>query len=143
MPFRVQPSLEPPSPSPPSASERGLYLVACVISFLIGAGQGIFFFNIARYCIAAAGGFVFAWFLLEVKSGGLIDNILGRWALLGGLTIASFVASMPRNWTDVMLLLSTAWIGATTFTLGIDSYTRAGLKEVGCSRVTPRNVCLS
>lgn len=56
--------------------------------------------------------------------------MVGRWALLGGLTVVAFIASLPKQTNDLMILVSTAWIGATAFVLGVDCYTRAGLKEV-------------
>lgn len=64
--------------------------------------------------------------------------MVGRWALLGALTVVAFIASLPKRTNDLMILVSTAWIGATAFVLGVDCYTRAGLKEVNfdeCTRV--------
>ncbi|WWD18486.1 hypothetical protein CI109_102938 [Kwoniella shandongensis] len=127
--FGVEPNLQPPSPNPPSRTLRGLYLLACIIASFFGAGLGIFLFNLAKYWVSAAGGFSFGWFLLATKQGGLITSVLGRWGLLGGLTVAAFVASLPKITNPHMMLVSTAWIGATAFTLGVDCYTRAGLKE--------------
>ncbi|KIR68578.1 hypothetical protein I312_100331 [Cryptococcus bacillisporus CA1280] len=127
--FGVEPNLAPPSPHPPSATLRGLYLLACLISSFIGAGLGIFFFNFTKYAISAAGGFTFGWFLLALRQGGLITSVVGRWALLGALTVVVFIASLPKRFNDLMILVSTAWIGATAFVLGVDCYTRAGLKE--------------
>ncbi|ORX40061.1 hypothetical protein BD324DRAFT_254203 [Kockovaella imperatae] len=127
--FGVQPDLQPPSPSPPTTTMRGLFLLAGVIASCIGAGLGVFLYKFARYGISAAGGFTFAWYLLATKSGGLVHGVLDRWCLLGGITVACFIASLPSKLTDIMMLVSTAWIGATTVTLGIDCYSRAGLKE--------------
>ena len=109
---------------------RGLYLLACIISSFIGAGLGVFLYKFAKYFVSAAGGFVFAWFLLATKAGGLVNSVVGRWGVFGGLAVAGFITSLPPKFTDITMLVSTAWIGATTFTLGIDCYTRAGLKEV-------------
>ncbi|KAK8858594.1 hypothetical protein IAR55_002823 [Kwoniella newhampshirensis] len=127
--FGVEPNLLPPSPNPPSSTLRGLYLLACIISSFFGAGLGIFLFNLAKYWVSAAGGFAFGWFLLATRQGGLITSVLGRWGLLGGLSVAAFVASLPKVTNPHMMLVSTAWIGATAFVLGVDCYTRAGLKE--------------
>ncbi|WVR06361.1 hypothetical protein IAU60_003392 [Kwoniella sp. DSM 27419] len=127
--FGVQPNLQPPSPSPPSTTLRGLYLLACIIASFFGAAAGIFLFTFAKYWVSAVGGFTFAWFLLATRQGGLIESTLGRWGLLGGVTVAAFVASLPKLTNDWMMLISTAWVGATAFTLGVDCYTRGGLKE--------------
>lgn len=40
------------------------------------------------------------------------------------------MASLPEVVNPWMMLIGTAWIGATAFVLGVDCYTRAGLKEV-------------
>ena len=129
----VEENLQPPSPNPPNTTLRDLYLLACIISAFIGAGIGIFFFNIAKYFVSAAGGFTFGWFLLETRQGGLITSVVGRWGLLGGLTVVALLASIVPVMVEPMVLVSTAWIGATAFMLGVDCYTRAGLKEVSPS----------
>lgn len=131
---RVEPNLQPPSPNPPSTTLRGLYLLACIIISFFGAAIGIFFFNLAKYFVSAAGGFAFGWFLLATRHGGLVPSVIGRWFLLGGLTVAAFVASLPKVLEPHMILVSTAWIGATAFTLGVDCFTRGGLKEVSIER---------
>lgn len=123
--------MQPPSPQYPSTTLRGLYLLACVIASFFGAAAGIFFFNFSKYWVSAAGGFVFGWFLLATREGGLITSVLGRWGLLGSLTIVAFLGALVPVLHDHMVLISTAWIGATAFVLGVDCYTRAGLKEVG------------
>ncbi|KAJ9091209.1 hypothetical protein QFC19_009205 [Naganishia cerealis] len=67
---------------------------------------------------------------MALKSGGVTGNsIVGRWGLIGGLSVVVFVASLlPRSHHHI-LLVSTALVGATALTLGIDCFTRAGLKE--------------
>ena len=59
-----------------------------------------------------------------------MSSTLGRWILLGSLTVGPFVASLVPVMTPHVTLISTAWIGATAFVLGVDCFTRAGLKEV-------------
>jgi hypothetical protein len=127
---RVEPAMQPPSPRYPSTTMRGLYLLACIISSFFGAAFGIFFFNFSKYWVSAAGGFTFGWFLLATRDGGLITSVIGRWGLLGSLTVVAFLAALVPLLHDHMVLASTAWIGATAVVLGIDCYTRAGLKEV-------------
>jgi uncharacterized membrane protein YbjE (DUF340 family) len=125
--------MQPPSPKYPTTTLRGLYLLACVISSFFGAAAGIFFFNFSKYWVSA-GGFTFGWFLLATREGGLITTVLGRWGLMGSLPVVAFLAALVPVLHDHMVLVSTAWIGATAFVLGVDCYTRAGLKEVGLHR---------
>lgn len=101
-----------------------------MISSFFGAAIGILFFTFAKYWVSAAGGFAFGWFLLATRPGGLVSSTLGRWGLLGGLAVAAFVASLVPVLTSHITLVSTAWFGATAFVLGVDCYTRAGLKKV-------------
>lgn len=76
------------------------------------------------------GGFAFAWFLLACRAGGLVGgSIVGRWALIGGCSVIGFISGLFESWHAHVLLVATAWIGATAFTLGIDCFSRAGLKE--------------
>lgn len=84
----------------------------------------------AKYWVNAAGGFAFGWFLLALKAGGTITNPIGRWGLLGGLSVGGFIAGLPERTNPWTVLVTTSWVGATAFILGVDCYTRAGLKEV-------------
>jgi hypothetical protein len=45
------------------------------------------------------------------------------------LTVIVFILGLIPTLHYHLLLLSTAFIGATAFTLGVDCFTRAGLKE--------------
>lgn len=128
---RVTPALSPPSPVAPSNALRGLYLLATAIATLIGAALGIFFYTFTKYWVGAAGGFAFGWFLLALRKGGLVgQSVGGRWGIVGGLTVIAFLLTLVPKCHETVLLISSAWIGATAFTLGVDCFTRAGLKEV-------------
>lgn len=113
---------------------RGLYLLATVISTLIGAGLGVFWYTFARYWVGACGGFSFGWFLLALHKGGLVTGISARWGIIGGLTVLALLGTLVPVLHEPVLLAASAWVGATAFTLGVDCYTRAGLKEVGSAR---------
>lgn len=129
----VSPALQPPSPKPPTSLLRGLYLLACVLSAFVGAGLGVFLYKLAKYWVNAAGGFAFAWYLLALRPGGTIENPIGRWGLIGGMAVGAFIAGLPNKLNPYLVLISTAWIGATAFILGVDCFTTAGLKEVSSS----------
>ena len=46
-----------------------------------------------------------------------------------GFTVVLFIMGLVSSFHYHLILISTAFIGATAFTLGIDCFTRAGLKE--------------
>lgn len=128
--FGVEAKLNPPSPQYPGATERGLYCLACIIAAVIGSGIGLFFFKYARYWVCGLGGFALGWFIMAFRAGGVTGNsIVGRWGLIGGLSVVTFIASLFPRWHHHLLLVSTALVGSTALTLGIDCFTRAGLKE--------------
>ncbi|KAJ9106093.1 hypothetical protein QFC21_001233 [Naganishia friedmannii] len=128
--FGVEAKLNPPSPQYPGATERGLYCLACIIAAIIGSGIGLFFFKYARYWVCGLGGFALGWFIMAFKAGGVTGNsIVGRWGLIGGLSVVTFIASLLPRWHHHLLLVCTALVGSTALTLGIDCFTRAGLKE--------------
>lgn len=115
---------------------RGLYLLAVGISFLIGSGLGIFFYTFAKYWVGAAGGFAFGWYILALHKGGVVSSVGPRWAIIGILTVAGLLAALIPKAHEYVLLISSAWVGATAFTLGVDCFTRAGLKEVSKGRIS-------
>ncbi|GHJ88375.1 hypothetical protein NliqN6_4777 [Naganishia liquefaciens] len=128
--FGVEAKMLPPSPQYPTATERGLYCLASVIAAIIGSGIGLFFYKYTRYWVCAMGGFALGWFIMACKAGGVTGNsIVGRWGLIGGLSVVSFIVGLLPRWHHHLLLLSTAFIGSTALVLGIDCFSRAGLKE--------------
>lgn len=108
---------------------RGLYCLAVGISCLIGAGIGIFFYTTSKYWVGAAGGFCVGWFLMAVKKGGLVSSVGARWGIIGGLTAVTLLATLAPPLHEYVLLASSAWVGATAFMLGVDCFSRVGLKE--------------
>lgn len=58
----------------------------------------------------------------------------GRWGIIGGLTVVMLFCSLVPLLHDFVLLGASAWVGATLFILGVDCFTRAGLKEVRLGR---------
>lgn len=101
--------MQGPSPNPPSRTLRGLYLLASIIAALVGSGIGIFFWKFAQYWVGAAGGFALGWFIMATKADGVVTKTVARWGLMGGLTLAAFLAGLHPKITPFMLLISTAW----------------------------------
>lgn len=67
--------------------------------------------------------------LLVMKSGGLITQSGGRIGLIVALSAGSYALSFSHYTRPYGLMASTAFAGGTAFVLGVDCYTRAGLKE--------------
>lgn len=69
---------------------RGIFVLLSVIAGVFGGAIAIFFFNIAKYFIPLCGGFFFAWFIMALRSDGLIHQLVWRWVLLIGGPLFSF-----------------------------------------------------
>ncbi|KAF8973691.1 hypothetical protein BDZ97DRAFT_1776306 [Flammula alnicola] len=90
-----------PAVNPPNQTLRGMFVLASTIAGIAGGAVAIFFWKAARYGIGAWGGFALALWIQCFHNGGLIKTIGFRWIL--------YIA--------------------TSFMLGVDCFTTAGLKE--------------
>ncbi|KAK0532081.1 hypothetical protein OC835_003456 [Tilletia horrida] len=115
--------------NPPSTTVRGLFLLACLIAGIVGGILFILFYTWAAFAVCGLGGFAFALWLQALKSNGLIEPLGVRWILLAGMTSLFFAAACIPRMHNPMVLVSTAMSGATALLLGIDCFSRAGLKE--------------
>ncbi|KAH8835265.1 hypothetical protein DL96DRAFT_1675364 [Flagelloscypha sp. PMI_526] len=115
--------------NPPSKTIRGIFILACGVAGVVGGGAAIFFWKGARYFIGAWGGFAFALWVQCFRNGGLVREIGYRWIMFIGSGVVGFtLCTIPKMHYHV-LLVSTAFVGATATILGADCYTTAGLKE--------------
>jgi len=133
---------------PPSKTLRGLFVLSCAVAGGAGGAVTIFFWKLSRYLIGGWGGFALALFVQCFRDGGLVRGVAYRWIMYIGefrsqdplrtITNQSFtgvgvvgfcICTIPKIHYHVMLV-STAFVGATAVMLGVDCYTTAGLKEV-------------
>ncbi|TFK30761.1 hypothetical protein FA15DRAFT_651260 [Coprinopsis marcescibilis] len=118
-----------PAIHPPTNTLRGMFVLASSIAGFAGGAIAIFFWKAARYGIGAWGGFALALWIQCFSHGGLIKPIGYRWILYIGCGVTGFaLCTIPKIHYHV-LLVSTAFVGATSFMLGVDCFTTAGLKE--------------
>ncbi|PBK77442.1 hypothetical protein ARMSODRAFT_949365 [Armillaria solidipes] len=115
--------------NPPSQTIRGMFVLACSVAGIAGGAIAIFFWKAARYCIGAWGGLAFGWWIQCFRNGGLISSVGLRWILYIGCAVIGFVLSTIPKIHYHILLISTAFVGASALMLGVDCYTTAGLKE--------------
>ncbi|KAF9462130.1 hypothetical protein BDZ94DRAFT_750302 [Collybia nuda] len=115
--------------NPPSKTLRGMFVLASVIAGVAGGAIAIFFWKAARYGIGAWGGFALGLWIQCFHNGGLIKAIGFRWILYIGCAVIGFtLCTIPKIHYHI-LLISTAFVGASAFMLGVDCFTTAGLKE--------------
>lgn len=115
---------------PVSDGVQGGYLVAAVLPpYLIAAAAFYIFAEIVEGFACIAGGFSFAMWLLCLSPGGLIKNTGGVAGLIAAfcvLTYAGYFSKYTRTYT---MIISLAFTGSTMLVLGIDCFSKAGLKE--------------
>lgn len=108
---------------------QGAYLVAIVVTGLIFGGGSIVFADVAEGLGCLLGGFALAMWFLVLTPGGLITSTAGKAIFIGCLTIAAFglyVSHWTRSYGQIGAI---SFAGATVVVLGIDCFSRAGLKE--------------
>ncbi|KAI0715308.1 hypothetical protein C8Q76DRAFT_619448 [Earliella scabrosa] len=115
--------------NPPNATVRGLFVLSSAVAGIAGGGVAIFFWKAAKYFIGAWGGFALALWIQCFRHGGLIGPLGFRWIMYIAVAVVGFVLCTIPKLHYYIMLISTAFVGATAFILGVDCYTTAGLKE--------------
>ena len=114
---------------PISHAVQGAYFVAIFIpGVLFGAGS-IVFKDVTEGLGCLLGGFCLSMWFLVLKPGGLIATIGGRAIFIGIFCVAVFALSFSHYTRPYGLIGATSFAGATAIVLGIDCFSRAGLKE--------------
>ncbi|EOO03668.1 hypothetical protein UCRPA7_802 [Phaeoacremonium minimum UCRPA7] len=114
---------------PVSNAVQGAYVVACVGTGAILGGGAIVFKEITECLGCALGGFCLSMWLLTLKEGGLIGSTGGKAGFIAAFTLVAFSLYFSRFTRHYSLIGCIAFAGATATVLGIDSLSRAGLKE--------------
>lgn len=116
--------------SPPvSKAVQGAFLIAGVLGGCLLGGLALIFREVSEGFGCILGGFCFAMWLLVLVPGGTIQNQAGRIILLSVFCVACFCLYISRYTRVYGIIICTAFAGATTFMIGIDCFSRAGLKE--------------
>ncbi|KAH7349487.1 hypothetical protein B0T11DRAFT_131553 [Plectosphaerella cucumerina] len=109
---------------------QGAYVVAVVLTGAILGAIATFFKEITEGFACMLGGFCLGMWLLCLRSGGLLPpGSIGPVILIISFTAASFMLYFSRWTRDYTLIFSISFSGATATVLGIDCFSRAGLKE--------------
>ncbi|KAI5200002.1 hypothetical protein E4T38_06699 [Aureobasidium subglaciale] len=109
---------------------QGGYLVAIILPSILLA------FLSQKYCVTVSrilgcflGGFCFCMWLEVLSPGGVISSSNGLAILIMITSVAGCVPLYFQKTRDPALIISSAFSGATALVLGIDCFSRAGLKE--------------
>lgn len=114
---------------PVSVAVQGAYVVAVVCTGAILGGLAIIFKEITECLACLLGGFCLSMWLLTLSPGGLIVHTGGKVAFIAAFTLGGFSLYFTP-WTRVYgLIACMSFSGATVAVLGIDCFSRAGLKE--------------
>ncbi|CAF3444913.1 unnamed protein product [Fusarium graminearum] len=108
---------------------QGGYVVAVVISGCILGAASMFFREITESLGCALGGFCISMWLLCLVPGGLLGPVVSKAIFISCFTVGGFAFYFSHYTRDWALILMISFSGATVTVLGIDSFSRAGLKE--------------
>lgn len=114
---------------PVKLAVQGGYVAAVILSGCALGTASIFFKELTECLACALGGFCLSMWLLCLSPGGLLHTVSSKAIFIACFTVvglAFYFSRFTRDWT---LILTISFSGATTVVLGIDCFSRAGLKE--------------
>ncbi|KAM0483182.1 hypothetical protein ACHAPX_002631 [Trichoderma viride] len=114
---------------PVSLAVQGAYVVGVVLSGCVLGAASLIFKELTEGLGCALGGFSFSMWLLCLAPGGLLHDTVGRAIFISCLSVAGFALSFSSYTRDWAMIILMSFGGATVIVLGIDCFSRAGLKE--------------
>ncbi|KAK5166235.1 uncharacterized protein LTR77_008496 [Saxophila tyrrhenica] len=116
--------------SPPvSDAIQGAYMVAALLTGLIFGAISLVFKEVTEGLGCLLGGFCLSMWFLMLKPGSLISSTTGRAIMIGVFCVVGWSLSFSQYTRTYGVIGSTAFAGAMITVLGIDCFSRAGLKE--------------
>ncbi|KAI2740455.1 hypothetical protein DTO013E5_5496 [Penicillium roqueforti] len=116
--------------SPPvSNAVQGGYLVAVFFTGVVFGALSLVFREICEGLGCLLGGFCLSMWFLALKSGGLVTESGSRVGMIIAFTVGFYCLSFSHYTRSYGLIGCTSFAGATALVLGIDCFSRAGLKE--------------
>ncbi|PGH30415.1 hypothetical protein GX50_06820 [[Emmonsia] crescens] len=114
---------------PVSDAVQGAFFVAAVVTGSIFGGISLAFREVSEGFGCMLGGFSLSMWILTMKPGGLLVETGHKAAFIACLTLGLYTLSFTRRTRPYGLICSTSFSGATSMILGIDCFSKAGLKE--------------
>ncbi|KAL4733138.1 hypothetical protein BDV11DRAFT_210447 [Aspergillus similis] len=108
---------------------QGAYLIAIFFTGITFGALALVFKELAEGLGCLLGGFCTSMWLLCTRSGGLIEASDAKTGFIGAISVAFYAISFSHHTRPYGLIISTSIAGGTAVSLGIDCYSKAGLKE--------------
>lgn len=115
--------------TPVSDAIQGAFFVAAFVTGLIAGALSLIFTEVTDGLGCLLGGFCLSMWFLVLRSGGLIHSTTGRAIFIGIFSFGGFSLSFSHHTRTYGLIVCIAFAGATIAILGVDCFSRAGLKE--------------
>ena len=114
---------------PVSNAIQGAYFVAACVTGIIFGAVAIVFADVTEGLGCVLGGFSLSMWFLVLKPGGLVTSTTGKAIFIACFTVGTFSLYISHYTRPYGLIGSTSFGGATVVVLGVDMFSRAGLKE--------------
>src|ERR1700749_2736214 len=115
--------------SPPATDAvQGGYLVAIFATGAVFGGLALVFKEITEGLCCLLGGFCIGMWLLTIKAGGLVTENGAKIGFILAFAGGFYCLAFSHYTRAYGSMLCTAFGGATSLVLGIDCFSRAGLK---------------
>lgn len=108
---------------------QGAYFAAAFVTGVVFGIGSVVFADLTECLGCLLGGFCLGMWFLVLKSGGLVETTVGRIVLIACFALATFALYFHQFTRPYGLIGSTSFAGATVVVIGIDCFSRAGLKE--------------
>ena len=114
---------------PISDGVQGAYFVGIFMTGVIFGGGALIFKEVTEGLGCLLGGFCLSMWFLVLKPGGLIMDAAGKGIFIAIFCVIIWALSFSHYTRAYAMIGSTSFSGATAFVLGVDCFSKAGLKE--------------
>jgi len=112
-----------------SDAVQGAFLVAAIVTGVVFGALSLVFPEVTEGLGCLLGGFCLSMWFMVLRPGGLIGSTTGTATFISVMSIVAFSLSFSHHTRTYGLIVCIAFAGATSMVLGIDCFSRAGLKE--------------
>lgn len=114
---------------PISNAIQGAYFIAAFLTGVAFGGGSVVFADVTEGLGCLLGGFCLSMWFLVLKPGGLFTSTAGKAIFISCFTLGAFGFYVSHYTRAYGLIGCTSFAGASVIVLGIDCFSRTGLKE--------------